>query len=164
VTVPNVFEPEFDDAEERAGFMSRQAQLGRQAHAKRLGASLYELPPGQTTFPYHWHVANEEMLIVLRGAVDLRGPDGWRAVDEGEVVAFPRGERGAHQMRNRGDDAVRFLVISEMRGPEVVVYPDSGKVGARELAPGAPGDALRLNFRADDAVDYWEGEQPPETR
>jgi hypothetical protein len=46
----------------------------------------------------------------------------------------------------------------------VVVYPDSGKVGARELAPGTPGDALRLNFRADDAVDYWEGEQPPETR
>lgn len=161
MTVANVFEPEFDDAEERPGFISRRAQLSRQAHAKRLGASLYELPPGQATFPYHWHFANEEMLIVLRGAVALRGPDGWREVAEGDFVAFPRGERGAHQMRNGGDEAVRFLVISEMRGPDVVVYPDSGKVGARELAPGSPGDALRLNFRVDDAVDYWEGEEPP---
>jgi uncharacterized cupin superfamily protein len=157
----NVLEPEFDDLEGRPGFSSRQAQLGWQAGAERLGASLYELPPGQATFPYHWHLANEEMLIVLRGTVGLRGPDGWRQAAEGDVIAFPRGKRGAHQMRNEGDEAVRFLVISEMRGPDVVVYPDSGKVGARELAPGSRGDGLRLTFRADDAVDYWEGERPP---
>jgi uncharacterized cupin superfamily protein len=159
----NVFEPEFDDTEDREGFRSRQAQVGRQAGAKRLGASLYELPPGQATFPYHWHAGNEEMLIVLRGNVALRGPDGWSEVGEGEVVAFPRGERGAHQMANRSEETVRFLVVSEMRGPEVVVYPDSGKVGARELPPGTrPRDGLRLNFRATEAVDYWEGEQPPD--
>ena len=158
---PNVFEPEFDDAGERQGFISRRAPLGRQADAKQLGASLYELLPGQATFPYHWHVANEEMLIVLQGSVGLRGPEGWREVGEGAVVAFPRGEQGAHQLRNPGDQPVRFLLISEMRGPDVVLYPDSGKVGAREAAPGSPPGALRLNFRVEDAVDYWEGEEPP---
>jgi uncharacterized cupin superfamily protein len=161
--VTNVFEPEWDDVEDREGFRSRQAQVGRQAGAENLGASVYELSPGETTFPYHWHAANEEMLIVLRGSVALRGPEGWRDVGEGEVVAFPRGERGVHQLSNRSEETVRFLVISEMRYPEVVVYPDSEKVGARERAPGTrPRSGLRLNFRAEDAVDYWEGEEPPE--
>lgn len=54
-------------------------------------------------------------------------------------------------------------MISTLRAPEVVVYPDSDKVGARSaVAPPAPGGPrpLRLNFRARDAVSYWDGEVP----
>ncbi|MQA75565.1 MAG: cupin domain-containing protein [Solirubrobacterales bacterium] len=156
---PNVYEPRFDGDLERPGFTHRGARLGDQAGSERLGVSLYEVEPGQATFPYHWHAGNEEMLLVLRGSVAVRGPDGWREVGEGEVIAFERGERGAHQVLNRSARPARFLMFSEMRRPEVVVYPDSGKVGARERAPGREG--LRLNFRAEDAIDYWEGEEPP---
>jgi hypothetical protein len=53
-------------------------------------------------------------------------------------------------------------MVSEMVGPDVVVYPDSGKVGARERAPGSGPDGLRQTFRSSDQVDYWEGEPPPE--
>jgi len=112
-------------------------------------------------FPYHFHFGNEELLIVLRGRPYLRTPDGWRQLDEGSVVAFPVGERGAHQVVNRTDEVVRLLMVSEMVSPDVVVYPDSGKVGARERAPGS-GTGLRETFRSQDQVDYWEGEQPPE--
>jgi uncharacterized cupin superfamily protein len=70
----NLFEPEFDAEQEREGFTYRRAQLGRQAGAERLGASLFEIPPGQATFPYHQHTANEEMLIVLSGRPALRTP------------------------------------------------------------------------------------------
>jgi uncharacterized cupin superfamily protein len=157
----NLFEPEFDDESEREGFAYRDAWLGHQAGAERLGASLYEVGPGQATFPYHWHAGNEEMLIVLGGAVALRGPDGWRDLSEGEVVAFPRGEQGAHQVVNRSTEPARLLMLSEMRGPDICVYPDSGKVGPREMAPGSGKEGLRLNFLADTAVDYWEGEGPP---
>jgi uncharacterized cupin superfamily protein len=73
-------------------------------------------------------------------------------------VAFPLGERGALQLVNRTEDDVRLLMISEMRSPEIAVYPDSGKVGVREHAPGSGRVGLRLNFRADDARDYWDGE------
>ena len=45
------------------------------------------------------------------------------------MVAFPVGERGAHQLANRTDEPVRLLMVSEMRSPEIAVYPDSGKVG-----------------------------------
>ena len=61
---------------------------------------MYEIPPGNANCPYHYHFANEELLIVLRGRPHLRTPDGWRQLEEGEVVAFPIGERGAHQVVN----------------------------------------------------------------
>lgn len=159
--MPNVFEPEFEpDAEQEAGFFLRRARVGREAGAERLGASLFELPPGTAPFPYHAHYGNEEMLIVLGGRPSLRTPEGWRELDEGEMVAFPRGERGAHQVANFSEAAARVLIVSEMNGPDVLRYPDSDKVAAREGAPGGKPGFWR-NFRSEDAVDYWEGERPP---
>jgi uncharacterized cupin superfamily protein len=160
--MPNVHRPDIDEHGERDGFRWRGESVGRKAGSERLGASLYELPPGEATFPYHYHVANEEMLVVLRGRPHLRDPDGWRQLQEGEVVAFPVGVRGAHQLVNRTQDDVSFLIVSEMRGPDIGVYPDSGKVGVREHAPGSLREGLKFNFTADDARDYWDGEGLPE--
>jgi uncharacterized cupin superfamily protein len=75
------------------------------------------------------------------------------------VVAFPTGESGAHQLINRGGSPTRLLIVSEMNGPDVVVYPDSGKVAAREQPPGSRESGLHLTFREVDAVDYFEGEE-----
>lgn len=160
----NAFEPDFDTDQDRPGFSYRRARLGRQAGTERLGASLYEVPSGQATFPYHFHFANEELLVVLRGRPHLRTPAGWRQLEQGEVVAFPVGEHGAHQVQNRTDEPVRFLVVSEMVAPEMSVYPDTGKLGAMSRPPGAPDDPDEVFgfFRRADATDYWEGEEPPE--
>jgi uncharacterized cupin superfamily protein len=157
----NVFKPEYDGDQERPGFTYRRAQVGRQAGGERLGASLYEIAPGQATFPYHHHTANEEMLIVLEGRPALRSPEGWRDLEEGDVVAFPAGERGTHQIANRSDETARVLVVSEMNAPEVNRYPDTGKIGAMTKPPGGRGPGDRWEFRAEDRVDYWEGEEPP---
>jgi uncharacterized cupin superfamily protein len=162
--VVNVFRPDLDESGETAGFRWLGESVGRKAGSERLGASLYDLPPGQATFPYHFHFANEELLIVLAGRPHLRMPEGWRQVDEGEVIAFPIGERGAHQLVNRTEELVRILLVSEMRSPDIPVYPDSGKIGVREHAPGSGRTGLRLNFRGGEAVDYWDGERAPEVK
>src|SRR3954471_6350438 len=125
----NVYEPVWDDESDREGFAYRDCWLGEQAGSERLGASLYEIEPGQATFPYHWHTANEEVLLVLEGTVTVRLPGEAREAGAGEVVAFPRGERGAHQLSNRGTEPARFIVLSEMNWPDPGVYPDLGKVG-----------------------------------
>ena len=158
---PNVFEPSFEPDQEPAGFFRRRSYVGRDAGAERLGATLMELPPGKTASPYHFHTANEEMLVVIAGRPSLRTPEGWRELEPGEVVAFPLGERGAHQVSNFTDEPVRYLFVSEMIGPEVCVYPDSGKIGALEAAPGPGATGWRELHRSADAVDYWEGEAPP---
>ena len=154
----NIHEPNLDEGVEREGFSVRGISIGERAGCEHLGASLYELDPGAVPYPYHWHVANEEMLLVLSGTLELREPGGTRTLGAGEVVAFPRGEGGAHQFRNPGDVPARYLMLSEMRYPEICVYPDSDKIGVRERAP-AEGEAIRLNFVAGDAVDYWHGEE-----
>jgi uncharacterized cupin superfamily protein len=162
--MPNLYEPEFDEGGERPGFSSRRARVGHQAGAERLGASLYELPPGNAPFPLHYHLGNEELLIVLRGRPSLRTLESERELAEGEVVAFPRGEAGAHQVINRTAEPVRVLIISEMNAPEVVVRPESGKLSAFGRAPGERGEGMHEVFFLRDAVPFWEGEEPPPSR
>jgi uncharacterized cupin superfamily protein len=103
------------------------------------------------------------MVIVLAGRPSLRAPSGWRELQPGEVVAFPAGEEGAHQIVNRTDEPVRALVVSTMIAPEVNLYPDSGKLQAATRAPGASGEGFQEAFRREDATDYWHGEEPPES-
>jgi len=158
--VPNVHQPQFDEPREHPGFEAKRARIGRQAGAQRLGASLWEVAPGQAAYPYHSHLGEEEMIVVLRGAPSLRTPDGWRDLEEGELVAFPRGEQGAHQIVNRSQEPVRFLALSTNGEPDIVLYHDSGKVGAAERR--TDGGGLRTFFRLADEVDYWDGEQPPD--
>jgi len=159
VSNPNLHDPEFDELREHPGFNARRARLGRQLATQMLGASLWEIDPGETAYPYHAHLAEEELLFVLEGTPSLRTPSGWREVEPGEVLAFPRGEEGAHQLVNRSDGLVRFLAVSTQYGPDIVVQIDEGKVGAFERPP--RGGGLRLWFRRDSAVPYFEGVEPP---
>jgi uncharacterized cupin superfamily protein len=117
------------------------------------------LPAGEAAYPYHHHLAEEELVVVLDGTPSLRTPEGWRELSEGEVVAFPRGEQGGHQLANRTGSTVRFLTFSSSGEPDIVIYPDSGKLGAFERLP--QGGGLWAMFRLSDTVDYHDGEQPP---
>jgi uncharacterized cupin superfamily protein len=87
--MPNAINPEWDGEQERPPFTWRRARLGRQAGSERLGASLYELPPGSSSFSLHVHHANEELIVVLSGRPTLRTLEGQRELDPGEVVACP---------------------------------------------------------------------------
>lgn len=92
-----------------------------------LGASLYELGPGNFVV-YHAHHGSEELLIVLRGRPTLRTPDGERVLEEGEAVHFPTGPEGAHGIRNDGEQPVRYVVAGIRVSPEIVEYPDTNQV------------------------------------
>jgi uncharacterized cupin superfamily protein len=159
VSVTNINEPVYDEPREQPGFRCRRARLSRQAGSDRLGLSLWELPPGEAAYPYHYHLAEEELVVVLEGRPSLRSPNGWRELSEGAVVPFLRGEQGAHQLVNRTERVVRFLAFSTNGEPDIVIRPDSNTLGAYERLP--DGGGMRAVFRSADAVDYYEGEQPP---
>ena len=129
----------FEERRDLDGWRARRARLGGTLGCERLGVSVWELPPGQTAYPYHFHLGDEELLVVLAGTPELRTPDGRRTVAEGELLAFPAGAEGAHQLVNRSDAVVRFLAVSTSGTPDVVLYPDSGKVWAGERNPDGSG-------------------------
>lgn len=155
--MPNIYRPGFEEGERPPGFRSRRARIGYELGSELIGCSLWELPSGEAAYPYHFHYADEEIVFVIRGRPTLRTPEGHRELEEGEAVRFPLGEDGAHQILNRSDETAVFLAISSHGRPDVVVYPDSNKLGLGERLP--HGGGLRAFFRREDAVDYWDREQ-----
>lgn len=151
----NINQPEFDEQREHPGFNCRRARIGRQLGSERIGASLWELPPGEAAYPYHYHLAEEELLVVLLGRPSLRTPDGWRDLEEGEVLSFKVGEHGGHQIVNRTEQTIRFLALSNQQ-PDIVIRPDSETLGAFERRPG--GGGLYKHFRLGDAIEYFAEE------
>lgn len=106
-----------------------------------LGASLYELGPGNFVI-FHFHHGSDELLVVLRGTPTLRTMDGKRRLEEGEVVHFPPGPEGAHELRNETDAPVRYVMAGTRVSPEVAEYPDLGQVTAQSRLPNQKGEQL----------------------
>jgi uncharacterized cupin superfamily protein len=134
-----------DHSSERDGYRWRGARVAQAVGAEQIGACLYELGEGQRSHPYHFHHAVEEWLLVLAGSPLVRTPDGERALRSGDVLCFPAGPGGGHQVTGPGT----VLILSANRALDAVEYPDSGKI---ELRPS--GTVLR----SADAVDLWDGE------
>jgi len=107
-----------------------------------LGASLYELPPGATGGLYHFHHGNEELLVVLKGTVTLRSPEGERDLEEGTVVHFPRGADAAHQTINRTSTPTRHMMVGTNVSPDVVEYPDEGQLSVMARTKSSTGRPL----------------------
>ncbi|MFC0218653.1 cupin domain-containing protein [Pseudochelatococcus lubricantis] len=141
-----------------AHFASVAAPLG----ARRLGARYVEVPPGKKAWPYHAHHANDELFVILSGSGTVRFGGEVYPVGAGDVVVCPSGgPETAHQLIASDDEPLRYLAVSTMHEPDVMEYPDSGKLTVFAGAPPGGNKAARrvdLTVRADSRVDYWDGE------
>ncbi|MBX5443194.1 MAG: cupin domain-containing protein [Solirubrobacteraceae bacterium] len=142
------------DPQDPEGFRAGMARLGPRAGARRLGATVYELPPGQAVCPYHYELGEEEWVLGLEGVATVRLPDGPVELRPLELLCFPPGRDGAHQVRNDGDERVRVLMWSEVVHPSATVYPDSDKIGI--WTGGDRRDDLIV--RRSSGVPYYDGE------
>jgi uncharacterized cupin superfamily protein len=138
---PNIFGDGWDATDDWSGGGAKSKRLVERGPA--LGASVYELGPGNTT-AYHFHHGSEELLVVLRGRPTLRTPEGERQLAEGEAVHFPLGPDGAHGLRNDTDATARFVVAGIRVSPEVAEYPDVNKVTAQARTGSLTGEQLWL--------------------
>jgi len=145
--IVNLLDAPPGEEHDRDGFRFFDLWVGSQLGAEVLGCSLYDLPPGEQLWPYHYHLGNEEWAVVVAGCPTVRTPEGERELRAGDVVAFPEGEGGAHTFLNHSDTVARIALFSTLNRPTLPVYPDSAKIGAN-----------RRYFRIADAVDYWDGE------
>lgn len=150
----NLTDPEIQfDEEDPEGFRAGMARVGPQLGAVETGASLYEIPPGQAVCPYHYEYGEDEWVLALSGRASVRTPEGTEQLEPLDLVFFPKGPDGAHQIRNDTDEPARVLMWSTIVTPSATSYPDSGKVGVWT------GDkAENLMVRRSSAVDYYDGE------
>jgi uncharacterized cupin superfamily protein len=150
----NIFagEPEYDDTDPD-GYRAGMARFGPRIAATKMGASLYEVPAGQSICPYHYECGEEEWLIVLEGRPTVRHPGGEEELEPGDTVCFPQGPDGAHKVTNHTDARVRVLMFSNVSTPAIAVYPDSDKFG---VFTGNPEESMFV--RRGSSVDYYDGE------
>lgn len=141
------------DEEDPPGFRSGHARLGPGVGARKLGATVYELPPGQSLCPYHYEVGEEEAVLVLAGRPTLRTPRGEERLAPDDVVWFPPGPEDAHALRNDTEETVRLFFFSTVELPAVTVYPDSAKILA---STGDRASSLMAPYSA--RVPYFHGE------
>ena len=147
-------EPAFEhDPDDPEGFRAGLFRPGPQLGASESGASLYELPPGQAICPYHYEYGEEEWALVVSGRPSVRTPEGIEQLEPLDMVFFPKGPDGAHQIRNDSDEPARVLMWSTIVTPSASAYPDSDKVGVWTGIK-----AENLLVRRSSGVDYYDGE------
>ena len=150
----NLFRAGVEDMPERRdGYRLAYARLGPQIGAAKIGATVYELPPGQSTFPYHYEHGCEEWLLVVAGRPTLRHPGGEDELEPGDLVCFSEGPEGAHKVTNSTNEAARVVILSTKASPAVAVYPDSDKIGVF-----TEDEADDVMIRRESSVDYWDRE------
>jgi uncharacterized cupin superfamily protein len=149
----NIFKPTFEyDPEDPDGYHAGMDRFGPKIGATKIGASVYELPPGEALCPYHYE-SDEEWVLVLEGQVTVRHPEGVDLLEPGDVTAFPVGPAGAHKISNTSGETVRFVMLSTKEEPAWTIYPDSNKIGVwtgrREE---------HVLTRMGENLDYYDGE------
>jgi uncharacterized cupin superfamily protein len=126
----NLFNGETEGVPQGApGDRGTAARVGSKLGASRLGMSVYDLPPDEVIGPYHFEWTDEEWLIVLAGEVAIRSPEGEQTLVLGDVVCFPVGPAGAHQVRSTSDGTARVAIVSTKNEFGIVEYPEDKKVG-----------------------------------
>jgi uncharacterized cupin superfamily protein len=92
-------------------------------------------------------------VLALEGRPSVRTPEGTEELEPFDVVFFPKGPDGAHQVRNDSDATARVVMWSMIVYPSATAYPDSDKVGVWT------GDkAEDLMVERSSKVDYFHGE------
>jgi uncharacterized cupin superfamily protein len=119
--------------------------------ATKLGAGFDILEPGKIGCPYHYHLAQEEMFVILEGQGTLRVAGERVPVRAGDVIVIPPGPEYPHHLINTGATPMKYLSISTQEQPEVCYYPDSDKLGAFAKDH-------RIVQRRGESLDYWDGE------
>jgi uncharacterized cupin superfamily protein len=134
---------------ERFGVRYRHLTASRVGRDYRVGVAIEELEPGRQTAPFHYHMLEEEHVLLLEGELTLRlGEERFR-MKAGDYVCFPAGRKLGHCLTNEGTATCRYVIIGENNPHEVSVYPDSNKVQVRWLDERYDRAAKR---------DYWDGE------
>lgn len=130
-------------------FGTRFRQLGEYGGCSHVGVCMEEIAPGRQAYVAHYHLLEEEQLLVLEGRPTLRLGERRIPMEPGSYVVFPAGQKAGHALVNETDEPVRYLIIGERNPDEVTVHTDTGRVGVRLVGEG---------YRMGDRVDYWDGE------
>lgn len=99
-------------------------RLGDAGGLTQFGVNLVTLEPGALSSLRHWHLAEDEFVMVTAGECVMVQDDGETVMRPGDCAAFPAGSNDGHHFINRSDRAAQFLVVGTKAAREVATYSD----------------------------------------
>jgi uncharacterized cupin superfamily protein len=109
-----------------AGMMRGRSslRLGEAGGLTQFGVNLVTLEPGALSSLRHWHLNEDEFVMVTEGECTLVLDAGETVLRPGDCAAFPAGDTDGHHFINRTDRPARFLVVGTKARHEVATYSD----------------------------------------
>jgi uncharacterized cupin superfamily protein len=109
-----------------AGMMAGRSslRLGEAGGLTQFGANLVILAPGALSSLRHWHLHEDEFVMVTQGECVLVQDAGETVMRPGDCAAFRAGDPDGHHFINRSDREARFLVVGTKAPREVGTYSD----------------------------------------
>lgn len=99
-------------------------RLGDAGGLTQFGVNLVTLAPGAMSSMRHWHLAEDEFVMVTEGQCIMVTDAGETEMGPGDCAAFPAGSPDGHHFLNRTDRPARFLVVGSKAPREVATYSD----------------------------------------
>lgn len=99
------------------------AVLGELGGLTQFGVHIEVLPPGSRSSFRHWHMTEDEMILMLAGEVVLV-EDSETLLCAGDVACWPKGAGPAHCLENRSPELARYVTIGTRNRTDVIHYPD----------------------------------------
>ncbi len=99
-------------------------RLGEAGGLTQFGVNLVILAPGALSSLRHWHLHEDEFVMVTQGVCTLVQDGGATDLHPGDCAAFKAGDPDGHHFVNHTDSEARFLVVGTKAPQEVATYVD----------------------------------------
>lgn len=99
-------------------------RVGDAGGLTQFGANIVILEPNAKSSLRHWHLNEDEFVMITQGDVTLIDDAGETKMTVGDCAAFPAGEENGHHFVNQSNTEVRFLVIGTRAANETGTYSD----------------------------------------
>lgn len=114
----------------------RAELISDSAGLTQFGAFVEELPPGSRSSFCHWHMAEDEMVMVLTGQITLIEGGVETELHPGDAACWRAGDPVGHCLHNRSDAPVRYMVVGTRAPQDRVTYPDHDRVLIHDRSTG----------------------------
>ena len=99
-------------------------QLGDVGGLTQYGVNIVRIEPGAPSSLRHYHVQQDEFLMMTEGKLVLIDDDGEHDMLPGDCATFPAGDANGHHLVNRTDASAAFLVVGTRTETETAFYSD----------------------------------------
>ena len=120
VRTGTIYPPPYDA--EVAGRSS--LRLGDAGGLTQFGVNIVILAPGAKSSLRHWHLNEDEFVMVTQGECTMVTDGGPQVMRVGDCAAFPAGVADGHNFINHTGTEARFLVVGTRAKTEMATYSD----------------------------------------